>query len=281
MICWICRGGFLDLAHRRHRAVGDLAAVLGLALRRLDGEAGLAGAGGRTVDGVGQVAERGGGLLQGRRLALGAARQVVGGGADLVRAALDPVGVVADHGHGRSQLAEGAVEVLAQGGVVAGEVVAQAHGQIALGQPGGDLGHGGDHAALHGRGLPGGGLALVALLLGGEPLGGGLRFQPVAVDGGVAEDGQGLGHLADFVAALGVGHRALLVARGQAGHAPGQGFDRLGDAGPEQAGADAGDQQQRQAERRQLDRLGGDHRIDVIDVDARADTQPQAGRAWT
>ncbi|PAV92866.1 hypothetical protein WR25_01893 [Diploscapter pachys] len=182
-----------DAAHRLDRAGDDGARLFGLDARFLDDTIGADRTRGRLTDGRGDLVHRGGGFLQARGLLFGALRQIVGGLADVDRAAVDAIGGIGDRAHRFGDRVHRAVVVDAELFVFGWEGAVYAIAEIAAGKACQPFAERADDDLL--RGSPG----LDAL-------------------GVCLENLHRARNAADAVAIVGVGDRRGQIARGQPLH---------------------------------------------------------------
>ncbi len=127
-------GGLFDLGHGGDGLAHHFAAFFGVAFGVAHDLVGAVGAFGGGFDARGQLFERGRGFFQGRRLAFGAARQIVGSLRDFAGAGLDAVGGDHHAPHGFAELCDRAVEIEAQLIELFGEGLFDLKGEIAVGK---------------------------------------------------------------------------------------------------------------------------------------------------
>ena len=204
-------GGRHDLT----TAVGDLGRY-GSGLARLPGIFGI------FLHGGGNFLHGRGGLLKARRLLLGALRQIGRAGRNLARSVGDFAGRRRDRTDRFLQAFGSGVEVVADLTIGLREPVIETDGEIAFrdfGEP--------TRQSVHDAGLLRGGLGLLggplvsrlglrprvsgALFLGQFAVGLGFLFQADFLDAAFLKDQDGVGHLADFVAAIGSRHDRLPI----------------------------------------------------------------------
>jgi hypothetical protein len=226
---------------------------------------------------VGDFGERRGGLLETRRLLLGAAGQIVGGGGDLLRARLDRAGAFDDRQNGGLQLVDRFVEIVADLRVGRREALAQADHQVAAGkilETAAQTAH--DFGLLLGGLGPFRGGAF-ALDFGLAAIGQRLRLQPRALDRVVLEDLNRPSHVGDFVLARDRGQRDVAFAGRQRGHRRAQAVEPIRQAEHDEARKAADEDEERQRDRGRPQRSRPDRRVDVVDVHSSAQ-RPLPGR---